>query len=164
MSVFQDARVHLSQASIDMTSASSSATEGPGTDCHCVRCLLMHPGSDCLSEMDSVPSSVDGACVICGATHCSNSPCHCVICHTLHSFSSDCPLAFEGRVSDWSGHCPKVCFMCGARHMPSSPCPCVRCHYRHPLKDCPQMPRVYNTAINARVRAAPTSSAASMSA
>jgi hypothetical protein len=144
--------VHLSLASIDMASASSSASEGPGTYCPCVRCLLIHPGSDCLSE-DSVPASVDGACVICGATHCCNSPCHCVICHTLHSISSDCPLAFEGRVSDWSGHCPKVCFMCGARHLPSSPCPCVRCHYRHPLKDCPKMPRVYSTVISVRVRA-----------
>jgi hypothetical protein len=144
--------VHLSLASIDMASASSSASEGPGTNCVCVRCLLIHPGSDCIS-VDSVPSSVDGACVICGATHCCNSPCHCVICHTLHSISSDCPLAFEGRVSDWSGHCPKVCFMCGARHMPSSPCPCVRCHYRHPLKDCPKMPRVYSTVISVRVRA-----------
>ena len=43
--------------------------------------------------------------------------------------------------------------MCGARHLPSSPCPCVRCHYRHPLKDCPKMPRVYSTVISVRVRA-----------
>jgi len=141
------------------------ASHSPGIDCPCVRCHFNHLGSNCLS-VDDVPSSVDelslGACAFCGANHSSNSPCPCVMCHSLHRSSSDCPLAFEGCVSDWSGHCPKVCIACGARHMPNSLCPCVRCQYRHPLKDCPSMPRVYNTAISARIRALASSSASNV--